>query len=138
VVVSCGRGETCGNDSQISRILGAMTLVTYVDDMYLHYMGRFGRMKMSHMIADTHKELVDMAFRIGVKERWIQHRGTPGEHFDVCMSARQAAIDCGAVPITLRQCAIMSMRRRIEGKLGAPVEALEWMLERSNGKRNVP
>jgi hypothetical protein len=121
----------------LARVTSTGVKLVYVDDMYLWPMGKYGRMKMSHMIADTHEELVDMAFRIGVKKRWIQHQGTPGEHFDVCMSARQAAINCGAVPITLRQCAAMSMRRRVEGVLGTPVEALEWRLGKENGKRDA-
>jgi hypothetical protein len=75
----------------------------YVDDMYRYEMGQFGRMKMSHMIADTHDELVEMADRIGVARRWIQKPGTNSEHFDIAMSKRRLAIEHGAIELTLRQ-----------------------------------
>lgn len=102
-------------------------MTVYVDDMYLHDMGRFGRMKMSHMVADTSAELLDMARRIGVQTRWLQHGGESGEHFDIAMVKRERALDLGAVPITLRQCAMMCKRRRHEGVLGKPEEAEEWI-----------
>ena len=91
-------------------------MTVYVDDMYLHPMGRFGRMKMSHMVADTEAELLDMAARIGLDARWLQH---PGEgrgitHFDVSISMRAAAIAAGAVEMTLRDLAAMCGRWRRE------------------------
>lgn len=43
-------------------------MTVYVDDMYLYEMGKFGRMKMSHMIADTDEELHSMAKLIGVSK----------------------------------------------------------------------
>jgi hypothetical protein len=43
--------------------------MVYVDDMYKSPMGQFGRMKMSHMIADTTEELLQMADKIGVKKK---------------------------------------------------------------------
>lgn len=45
-------------------------MTVYVDDMYRTEMGRYGRMKMSHMIADTEAELHAMAARIGLARRW--------------------------------------------------------------------
>ena len=41
-------------------------MTVYVDDMYRSPIGRFGRMKMSHMVADRRSELFDMARRIGL------------------------------------------------------------------------
>lgn len=32
--------------------------MVYVDDMYKSPIGKFRRMKMSHMVADTHGELI--------------------------------------------------------------------------------
>ena len=32
----------------------------------------YGRMKMSHMMADTLPELLDMVDAIGVKRKWLQ------------------------------------------------------------------
>ena len=78
-------------------------MTVYVDDMCDHDRGRLGRMKMSHMIADTTDELLDMADRIGVARRWIQKAGTAHEHFDIAKSKRAAAIALGARAITMRE-----------------------------------
>lgn len=82
-------------------------MAVYVDDMFQYPMGRFGRMKMSHMIADTEDELHAMADTIGMARRWYQ-----GDHYDVSMSLRARAVAAGAVEITLRECAAMSRNRR--------------------------
>ena len=69
----------------------------YVDDMY----AEFGRMKMCHMFADTHEELVKMADTIGVARKWIQYPGHPvKEHFDIAMSKRALAVKAGSVEVT--------------------------------------
>ncbi len=85
--------------------------MVYVDNMYETGMGNFGRMKMSHMIADTTEELLTMADSIGVQRKWIQHPGTCNEHFDVAMSARKKAIALGAQAINLRDYARMIQDR---------------------------
>jgi hypothetical protein len=72
----------------------------------------FGRMVMCHMVADSSEELLAMAARIGVAERWIQFRGTHREHFDVCKSKRAIAIDCGAQPISRRDLVAIINKRR--------------------------
>lgn len=82
-------------------------MTVYVDDMCLQPMGQFGRMKMSHMIADTEDELHAMASRIGLARHWYQ-----GDHYDVSMSLRTKAIAHGAVAITLRELAMMHASRR--------------------------
>ena len=112
-------------------------MTVYVDDMYLYPLGEYkapfsGRtMKMSHMIADTREELVAMAKAIGVQKRHIQKLGTHGEHFDICKSYRDKAIALGAVPITMRQCSTMCVRRRETGELGAPEDAEAWRAQRA-------
>lgn len=58
--------------------------MVYVDNMNAKY----GRMKMSHMIADTHEELVTMANSIGVQQKWLQYPGTNKEHFDICKAKK--------------------------------------------------
>lgn len=83
-------------------------MAVYVDDMR----APFGRMLMCHMVADTHAELVEMADRIGVARKWIQQAGYRGEHFDICLSKREAAMRAGAKSITLRQLAEMTHERR--------------------------
>lgn len=91
-------------------------MTTYVDDMFKHPMGAFGRMRMSHMIADTEAELHDMAAKIGLARRWFQ-----GDHYDVSMALRAKAVAAGAIEITLRQSGcMMSVRRR-----GLPLPAPE-------------
>lgn len=105
-------------------------MTVYVDDMHLSAMGRYGRMKMSHMIADTDEELHAMAARIGVARRWWQSpEKTSGSHYDIAMSKRAEAIAAGAVEITLRQCSAMNLRRRITGNLGEPQAAIAWLHE---------
>jgi hypothetical protein len=71
----------------------------YIDDMQRR--ARVGRLDAvwSHLMADTHDELVDFARRLGLNTRWIQHEGKPLEHFDVTEPKRQAALRLGAVPI---------------------------------------
>src|SRR4051812_37876272 len=70
----------------------------YVDDMR----APFGRMVMCHMVADSTAELLTMADRIGVARRWLQHAGTPKEHFDIALSKRAAAVRAGAIEVDWR------------------------------------
>lgn len=74
-------------------------MTVYVDDM----MAPFGRMRMSHLVADTPEELLDMVDKIGVQRKWIQHQGTKDEHFDISMGKRLLAIQHGAKAITWLQ-----------------------------------
>lgn len=99
----------------------AARMTVYVDDMYLYPLGQFGRMKMSHMIADKEDELHAMAATIGVARRWYQ-----GDHYDVAMSARAKAVAAGAKEITLRQCSFMDYVRKSTGVLPPPEDA-EWL-----------
>ena len=71
----------------------------YVDAAMIPY----GRMKMSHMLADTQEELLAMADAIGLGRHWIQHPGKPMEHFDVSMVKRDMALQEGAIAMTSRQ-----------------------------------
>jgi len=74
----------------------------YIDDMYKISLGQLGRMKMSHMMADTTEELLAMCDKIGVQKKWIQDKGTKREHFDVAMSKRKLAIENGAIEVPMR------------------------------------
>ena len=82
-------------------------MTVFVDDMFKYPLGRYGRMKMSHLIADSETELHAMAKKIGVARRWYQ-----GDHYDVCLSKRQMAIALGAKPITLRELSKRVQRKR--------------------------
>lgn len=75
---------------------------------------RYGRMVMCHMIADTRKELLEMADRIGIAHRWIQKKGHPAEHFDVCKAKRALAIKHGAIECDHKTFARLIRRRREE------------------------
>lgn len=86
-------------------------MAVYVDDMFANY----GRMKMCHMIADTQKELLDMARLIGVQVKWIQKCGHHDEHFDICMTKRELAIAAGAIPITMREL-VLKVKSKREGR----------------------
>ncbi len=87
-------------------------MTVYVDDMYKNPMGGFRGMKMSHMIADSTEELLEMVDKIGVQRKWIQNKGRPDEHFDIAFSKRELAVKAGAVEITMRELARMCMDRR--------------------------
>ena len=88
--------------------LSEVNRMVYVDDMYKYPMGKYRNMCMSHMIADTTEELLDMARKIGVKVKWIQNPGQPKrEHFDICASKRALAIRNGAVAVTMQELALL-------------------------------
>lgn len=82
-------------------------MTVYVDDMHKVPMGRFGRMKMSHMIADTEEELHAMAAKIGVARKWYQ-----GDHYDIALSKRALAVQFGAKEVTMKELAAMVIERR--------------------------
>lgn len=86
--------------------------MVYVDNMYTISLGRFGRMKMSHMIADTKEELLQMADNIGVKRKWIQAEGTTREHFDIAIIKRTLAIKFGAKEISMQELGKIISERR--------------------------
>jgi flavin-dependent dehydrogenase len=71
-------------------------MAVYVDNM----MAKFGRMIMSHMLADSDEELHAMADRIGVARKWHQKAGTYHSHYDIALSKRKLAIHFGAKEIT--------------------------------------
>lgn len=99
-------------------------MAVYVDDMRAPYRN----MRMAHMLATSEEELHAMADRIGVKRKWWQSPDkTSGSHYDICLAKRELALKAGAIPITLRQAAAMNFRRRVEGVLGLPEEALPWL-----------
>jgi hypothetical protein len=97
-------------------------MTVYVDDMRAKY----GRMVMCHMIADTDAELHAMADRIGIARRWHQAPPAHDSHYDIALAKKSLAVAAGAVEITWRQAGCMTMRRRVEGVLGAPADAEEW------------
>lgn len=91
-------------------------MAVYIDNFYVTGAGKFGRMKMSHMIADNREELYAMVDKIKVQRKWIQDFGTTREHFDVCMEKRVLAIKHGAIPIGFRELSEKTITRVYEGK----------------------
>lgn len=82
--------------------------MVYIDN----YNAPYGRMLMCHMIADSTDELLQMVDKIGVKRKWLQHQGTPYEHFDICRSKKELAILNGAKEISVRELAFKCYERR--------------------------
>ena len=63
----------------------------YVDNGKISY----GRMKMSHMMADSLEELHDMADKLLLKREWFQPKSSP--HYDICQQRRKMALAYGAI-----------------------------------------
>ncbi len=83
-------------------------MAVYVDDMDLPADvpngSRVVSSSWSHLMADTHEELMEAAAKLRLNPKWIQYPGTPKEHFDVTSGKRQQAIHREiAQPITWRQ-----------------------------------
>lgn len=68
--------------------------MVYVDNQK----NKYRCMVMCHMIADTEKELHEMAGKIGIKRKWFQGKGI--KHYDICLTKRTLAIQNGAKEIT--------------------------------------
>jgi hypothetical protein len=105
-------------------------MTVYVDSMRAKY----GRLVLCHMIADTDEELHAMADRIGVARKW--HQSPPlasSSHYDIALCKRALAIEAGAVPITWRQCSLMTMlrRRNPDAPLITPEEAERLLRDRA-------
>lgn len=95
--------------------------MVYVDDAK----NCFGRMLMSHMVADTSAELYVMAEMIGLRYQWIQFPGTCREHFDVSQTKRDAAVARGAQLVTQREIAQIRRAKCVaERLLKGPTDAL--------------
>lgn len=94
--------------------------MVYIDN----FNAKFGRMTMCHMVADTSLELLQMAEKIGVNKKWIQHPGTYEEHFDICLSMKKKAILLGAKEINFREYAIFVRNRFSLGDFKAEMQIL--------------
>ena len=80
----------------------------YVDSMKMP----FGRMLMSHMIADTPEELAEAERTLGLPRGSVQYPCTWKEHLDVSQSKRAEAIAMGAAVIPAKEIARMLITRR--------------------------
>lgn len=82
--------------------------MVYVDNFDIPWRG----MIMSHMIADSTEELLEMVDKIGVQRKWIQDAGTPREHFDIALGKKHLAIQHGAKLIGMRELAKITSERQ--------------------------
>lgn len=82
-------------------------MTVYVDDSKLSY----GRMIMSHMIADSRRELVEMLRKCDLDPIHIQLKNTRREHYDVSQEKRSLAVRHGTKEITTREL-VMKLRDR--------------------------
>lgn len=74
-------------------------MAVYVDD----YNAPYRNMVMSHMIADTRSELLEMVDKIGVQRKWIQDMWKQSEHYDISLAKKKIAIKHGAKLINARE-----------------------------------
>lgn len=82
----------------------------YIDDSR----NRLWNMNMSHMIADTRSELDEMAYLLGLKDKWKQKAGERNEHYDVSQSFAREAIKLGAKRVTQRELVKILQARNLE------------------------
>jgi len=81
--------------------------MVYVDNINRKYRG----MIMNHMIADSHSELMDMAEKLDLNPKWIQHEGTKKEHFDICKQYKVHALKNGAKEVHFKELSKMIQER---------------------------
>jgi hypothetical protein len=72
-------------------------MAVYVDNMRAKVRG----MVKCHMLADITAELQAMADRIGVDRKHLQDAGSYREHLDICLTRRAAALEAGALEVSL-------------------------------------
>ena len=100
-------------------------MTVFVDDMEVPYHPphRPGiTYVMSHMIADSEKELHAMAQKIGVYRKWFQANSSY-PHYDITKGMKAKAILYGARPITWRQLGLMTGNANAGFGLGTPEDA---------------
>lgn len=77
---------------------------------------KLGRMLMSHMVADSEDELILMAQKIGVSERYHQFKGEAKSHFDICQQKRNLAVSLGAKEVSSKYIIEIIRGRRLAAK----------------------
>ena len=83
-------------------------MAIFVDDLVKLPTGRW-----CHMMTDGDTdELIAFAVSLGLKESYIQCRGTEREHFDLYPSKREMAIKLGAKEVDSRWLVLNVVRKR--------------------------
>lgn len=62
---------------------------------------KYGRMKMSHMMATTLQELHQAAQALGVHRKHFQDKKRP--HYDICQNNRSQALKMGSILVDDRE-----------------------------------
>jgi uncharacterized protein DUF4031 len=101
-------------------------MTVYVDPLFQWPTGpRCFRGGCCHMTADTVDELVRFAWRIGLREKWLQDGERAARfHFDVTPERRAHAVRLGAVEVSSREL-VAVMKRRGEDAAAQPTHVLE-------------
>lgn len=79
-----------------------------------------------HLIADTPEELRAFARRIGMRPEWLQHAGTPREHFDLTPGRRATAVLLGAQEIDRRETVRRIQSKRARLAITAELKPQPW------------
>lgn len=94
----------------------------YVDDAQIPY----GRMKMCHVLADTHDELMAMMKTIGIAAKHIEAEGEVNEHFNISQAYRTKAIKAGAIEVSSRELVKLIRRKRAAADSPQAENAFGW------------
>jgi hypothetical protein len=95
-------------------------MTVYVDDMHMQASVGSLSARWSHLMSDepsgASNELVGFAVRLGLRPQWIQHPGTPKEHFDLTDAKRDLALRLGARAIGYGREGSALMEAKAEGR----------------------
>jgi hypothetical protein len=90
-------------------------MTVYVDDARFPATIARTQSRWSHLLADTHDELVAFADRLGLKPEWIKKAGLPTEHYLVADIKRDGALRMGAIPMKSSEVLALVVAKRSEG-----------------------
>ncbi|MEL6348935.1 MAG: DUF4031 domain-containing protein [Myxococcota bacterium] len=84
------------------------------------------RVRSCHLMADSTAELLQLAQDLGLKADWIQHRGTPKEHFDLLgVRMMDKARRLGVRIVSGRELVQRLRWRRAHGYIGESIPAYQ-------------
>lgn len=93
--------------------LGKGKIMVYVDWLMNHgWILRGHSIKSCHMIADSDKELNEMALKIGMKASWLQTNKSWFHHYDLIESRRKLAVSFGVQELNRKAFTKIYKKRR--------------------------
>lgn len=113
-------------------------MTVYVDDFEIDATVGGLRRRWSHLVADSHDELVQFGRRLRLSNAWIQKRGTVREHFDVTSAVRRRALALGAVPVDYLQMQAVLDRKTVAGRAASAESAHDAGLARPDDQQQLP